>query len=602
MDAKAYGRLLLQLVLIPLLGLLLVALGLGYALHRVENDAAWLDHSDRVIAQGNRLIQLIVDDETGIRGYFLSHDPSFLQPYNRAEQILPRQFDLAAAMVADNPTQVANLERLRASYERWDAVTRQELPAPPPAASLAMLDRKRAMDDVRLQGARFLETENSIRRNRAFGVNRMNARARDGVFVILILVGILIVWVTWQTFARLRQLFQAQLNESARQRDAADAGAQWLNTTLRSIGDAVIACDPTGGVVFMNRIAEKVTGWPEHEAKGHLLPDVFRIFNESTHAPVENPVDKVRRTGGVVGLANHTVLMRRDGSQCAIDDSAAPIRDASGETIGIVLVFRDSTDRRSSQTALMRAEKLAAAGKLAASIAHEVNNPLEGITNMLFLASESTDPAEVRQWLSQAQAEVKRLSHITRRTLGFYRESTQPIAYRPSDVVEEILSFYIPEAMSKKVELQSQIRTRQQTYGVPGELRQVLSNLIANSLDAMPTGGIVRLTVRDATDLLDSNRPGLRITVVDTGSGIPPEVLDHVFDPFFTTKVETGTGLGLWVSKELVEKEGGRLRVRSSIKGPLTGTAFSIFVPLHFADDIVNGHGTVASADAAGVA
>ncbi len=211
----------------------------------------------------------------------------------------------------------------------------------------------------------------------------------------------------------------------------------------------------------------------------------------------------------------------------------------------------------------MRAEKLAAAGKLAAAIAHEVNNPLEGLTNVLYLAGESKDMTEVRQWLVQAQSEVNRLSHITRQTLGFYRENKQPAVYRPSDVAEEVLAFYVPEALSKNVQLEAQIRTQQETYGVSGELRQVLSNLIANSIDAMPNGGTIRLIVREATDPKSPAGKSLRITVADNGTGIAPQVLKRVFEPFFTTKVDTGTGLGLWVSKELVEKQGGHMRVRS---------------------------------------
>lgn len=184
---------------------------------------------------------------------------------------------------------------------------------------------------------------------------------------------------------------------------------------------------------------------------------------------------------------------------------------------------------------------------------------------------------------------MERLSHITRRTLGFYRENRQPAAYRPSDVVGEVLSFYVPEAQAKNVQLEAQVRTQQQIYGVPGELRQVLSNLIANSLDEMSKGGVIRLVVREVTDLKDSTKTGVRITVADTGSGIPPHILIHVFEPFFTTKLDTGTGLGLWVSKELIEKQCGRLRVRSSSTGRQKGTAFSIYLPLDGAGSELNG-------------
>jgi PAS domain S-box-containing protein len=586
LDSKTYSRLLMQLILLPLLALLVLAAGLAYSLNKVETSAAWLDHSDLVVASAYRLVTSILDEETGVRGYLLTRDPSFLEPYNRAEAALPQEFAAIRAKVQDNPEQVANLQRLQDSYERWQTLAHADVQAPSMAALSNMLARKRAMDDVRAQAQRFFQTEKMLRRRRSVVSNRMDARVRDRLIFILVLVGLWIVWVTLRTFSRLRELFRLQLEQTTEQRDAADANARWLNTTIRSIGDCVIACDSAGRVVFMNSVAEGATGWTEDEAKGVPLPRIFRIVNERTRAIVEGPVEKVLRTGGVVGLANHTMLIRRDGSECPIDDSAAPIQDANGRLLGIVLVFRDCTERRSSQASLMRAEKLSAAGKLAASIAHEVNNPLEGITNMLFLASESADLIEARQWLEQAQSEVKRLSNITRRTLGFYRESTQPVAYSPADVMEEVISFYVPEAGTKKVQLQALIRTRLETYGVPGELRQVLSNLISNSLDASPNGGLIRLGVRPAADMLDSGRTGLRITVADTGSGIPAGVLQHIFDPFFTTKLDTGTGLGLWVSKELVEKQGGRLRVRSTASGARTGTIFSIFIPIHSEKEI----------------
>ncbi len=583
MNTREYSRLLIQLLLLPLLALSLLAVGLGYSLQRVEKSAAWVDHSDRVVAQANQLLKLIVDEETGVRGYFLTRDPSFLEPYNHAENILPREFDTALSMVHDNPEQIARLQQLRQSYREWGAITRQEIDAQA-AGRVDMQARKQKMDRIRSEADSFLRAEEVLRQQRTARATVTGSSARGLLIGLIFLVALGIVWITQRCFSRLQQTFGEQLREAETQRHLAAEGEQWLNTTVRSIGDGVIACDPEGCVVLMNPVAEQLTGWAERDAKGHPLPDVFHIVTEHTRATVENPVEKVRRTGTVVGLANHTILIRRDGSECGIDDSASPIRDVDGRMIGIVLVFRDCTERRSSETALMRAEKLAAAGKLAASIAHEVNNPLEGLINVLYLASESTDLAEVQPWLAQAQSEVNRLSHITRRTLGFYRESTQPAAYRPADVMEQVLAFYVPEAMSKNVQLQAQIRTQQETFGVPGELRQVLSNLIANSLDAMPEGGVIRLVVRQATDLKDDAKTGVRITVADTGSGIPPHILERVFEPFFTTKVDTGTGLGLWVSKELIEKQGGRLRVRSSAAGSLTGTAFSIFIPLSSAD------------------
>ncbi len=168
-------------------------------------------------------------------------------------------------------------------------------------------------------------------------------------------------------FRKLAGTYNLQIKEVKRRGDESYAREQWLNTTLRSIGDAVIACDPEGKVVFMNGVAEQLTGWKETEADGVPLSKIFVIHNQRTRAVVENPVEVVRRSGKIVGLANHTILVSKDGNEFQIDDSAAPILDKDARMIGIVLVFRDISERYASELALMRAEKLASAGRLAAA-------------------------------------------------------------------------------------------------------------------------------------------------------------------------------------------------------------------------------------------
>jgi len=280
-----------------------------------------------------------------------------------------------------------------------------------------------------------------------------------------------------------------------------------------------------------------------------------------------------------VGLANHTFLVSKNGNEICIDDSGAPIRDSSGKMIGVVLVFRDITERRMSEGALMRAEKLAAAGRLAASVAHEVNNPLEGLTNLVYLARRSEDLDDVRQLLLQAEGELGRIAHITRQSLGFYRETTTPAHFMPATVVREVSSFYASRAATMGVTFLVNAATDREVLGAAGELRQILSNLLANSLDACTKGATIRIETHSAVDPRNPSNAGVRITIADTGTGIAPEHIKRVFEPFFTTKTDTGTGLGLWVSRELVEKHGGSLRVRSSNINPRCGTVFSIFLP-----------------------
>jgi PAS domain S-box-containing protein len=409
--------------------------------------------------------------------------------------------------------------------------------------------------------------------------NQVNRIARFALVGLVSLVAALLVWDTRRVFRKLTSAYNRQIHEIRLKSEESYAREQWLNTTIRSIGDAVIACDIDGNIVFMNRIAEQLTGWKEDEARGVTLHKVFPIFNEETRAVVENPVDKVRRLGTVVGLANHTFLVSRKGEEICIDDSGAPILDSAGHMIGIVLVFRDITERRMSEGALMRAEKLAAAGRLAASVAHEVNNPLEGLTNLVYIARRSSDLDEIRLFLSQAEEELSRVAHITRQSLGFYRETSTPTRFKPALIVREVTGFYTERAIRLGVAFIVNARSDREVLGSPGELRQVLSNLLANSLDACARGATIRIEANSAADPRNLSRPGVRITVADSGLGIPAKNLETIFEPFFTTKKDTGTGLGLWVSRELVVKHGGTMRVRSRTSNPFCGTVFSIFLP-----------------------
>jgi PAS domain S-box-containing protein len=440
-----------------------------------------------------------------------------------------------------------------------------------------MLQRKQDMDSLRAQMDEFLNIVIGRRAEHSAADIEVNQYARIGLVLLLALAAAVLTLETRRVFHKLTAAYNRQIQEIELRSAESYVREQWLNITIRSIGDAVIACDTDGNVEFMNLVAEQLTGWSEKEAKGKSLHEIFPIFNEDTRTTVENPVDKVRRLGTVVGLANHTVA--RDGTEVSIDDSGAPIRDGAGKMIGIVLVFRNITERRMSEGALMRAEKLAAAGRLAASVAHEVNNPLEGLTNLVYIALRSNDLDEIRHLLAQAESELGRIAHITRQSLGFYRETSTPAHFKPATIVREVTEFYTSRAISLGVSFIVNAKTEREVLGSAGELRQILSNLLANSLDACVRGSTIRIEASSALDPRDLSRPGVRITIADTGFGIPAKHLESIFEPFFTTKKDTGTGLGLWVSRELVEKHGGSLRVRSRTSNPLCGTVFSIFLP-----------------------
>jgi PAS domain S-box-containing protein len=600
---------------------------------------------------------------------------------------------------------------------------------------------------------------------------------------------------------------------------------------LQSIGDAVIITDAEGCITRMNPIAEALTGWTLAEAQGHPLIEVFQIASEETRQAVESPVDKVRRTGSVVGLANHTILISRDGKEIPIDDSGAPIHGDDGELSGIVLVFRDIEERRAAERereriaerlsqvlevttdaivtvdrnwvmtylnpraaelyasdreilghnlwerfpdavyegspyvehyyramndgipgvfdahypeplnlwlhlevhptpdgivvfsrditaevasrkalrekseqaerqrveieslyrsapiglalfdakdfrylrlndrqaeffgltpeqivgrtltemapieglaelfaqvaagepvinfplegelvtrpgehrywtvsyfpvfaadgtveaitaasleitqqkkteiALMQSEKLAVMGRLAASIAHEINNPLESLTNLLYLAARSGDPEKVQEYIRTAERELRRVSAISNQTLRFHKQASSPTAITCKELMDSVVSLYQGRIVNSGIRIEERVRALRPVRCFEGEIRQVLSNLVSNSVDAMhPLGGRLLLRSREATNWTTGER-GVTFTVADTGTGIPHSAVNRIFEAFFTTKDIGGTGLGLWVSSEIVARHRGVLRVRSTQKRGRSGTVFTMFLP-----------------------
>ncbi len=232
-----------------------------------------------------------------------------------------------------------------------------------------------------------------------------------------------------------------------------------------------------------------------------------------------------------------------------------------------------------AQDALRRSEKLAVTGRLAASIAHEINNPLEAVTNLLFLMRSAEIPGDARHYLAEADQELARVAEITRQTLRFYREPSHPVETEIAGVLHSVLVLYNSRIAAATVSVQVDNSAPHATVlSSPGELRQVIANIVGNAIDAMRRGGRLRIRISSALD-----RDGLlrtRLTIADTGSGIPSALLPTIFEPFITTKGETGTGLGLWVTSEIVRRNGWTIRVRSRCGPGRSGTAFSIAMPV----------------------
>jgi signal transduction histidine kinase len=239
-------------------------------------------------------------------------------------------------------------------------------------------------------------------------------------------------------------------------------------------------------------------------------------------------------------------------------------------------IFQDITKNKATEAALVRTEKLAAAGRLAASIAHEINNPLFAVTNLLFIIQgDATLSGAGREYLSLAQQELARAAHIAQQALGFYKETAEPVKVNIAEVVDEVLLLYARN-MPANIKLETEYGQGCEAYAVRGEIRQVLGNLIANAIQALGGGGT--LSIKAQQQAQEGER-GIAIRVIDDGPGIAPEHRDRIFEPFFTTKKDVGTGLGLWLAKQIVQKHGGSIEVQSSTDRQQHGTTFSILLP-----------------------
>jgi PAS domain S-box-containing protein len=542
------------------------------AIRRVAKNNAQLSHTQRLLFQIEGLENLLVDAETGQRGYLYTGDSRYLEPYNRTASLVDGQIDRLAGLTAGNSRDGDWITQLRSlSHVKLDelaqtiALTQQQKAGEAMAIVRSNLG-KNTMDQIR-QIISQIKADEIHEQEVRTALTAESTKAAGYTFTVATGVACLGLLLFGGSLASERKKLEAAARAVSEQKE-------WLNTTLHSIGDAVIATDASGHVVFLNQVAASLTGFTSAEAKGLPLREVFPIFNENTRLPAEDPVEKVIRLGTIVGLANHTILRRRDGTSLFIDDSAAPIKNQDGELIGVVMVFRDITQQRTVETSLSNAEKLATAGRFAATIAHEINNPLEAVMNSLFLLTHETGlSTEGKRYLLVAEQELIRVAAVARQTLAFYKDRSTPAPVEIPKLLEEVLSLYSRRIETRNIRIVREYEEPASCIASAGELRQVFSNLILNSIDALRSDAV--LTLRVGHDRLQGV-PQLRVEIQDNGEGIPPENIERIFEPFFTTKKDVGTGLGLWSARNLVEKHGGHV-VASSANGT---TTFTVWLPL----------------------
>jgi PAS domain S-box-containing protein len=313
-----------------------------------------------------------------------------------------------------------------------------------------------------------------------------------------------------------------------------------------------------------------------HTAEEMIGQSILRIIPEDLHHEEAEILRKIRAGERIDHY--ETTRIRKNGESLRVSLTISPVRDSTGRVIGTSKIARDISLQKQMEQLLIQSEKLAATGRMAATMAHEINNPLESVLNLVFLARQSSPAhSKAREYLKTAEREIERVSHIARQTLGYYRDTGKPVEVLPHKLLQDVLSVYDTKLHERKISVECQFELDRPILIRKGELVQVFSNIIANSIDAMPHGGLLHVRIAEATD---GEAVGAQIVIRDQGAGIDEEHLNKVFEPFFSTKGDLGNGIGLWVAKQLVENHGGKILLTSTTDGS-SGTTVSIFLPFH---------------------
>ena len=354
----------------------------------------------------------------------------------------------------------------------------------------------------------------------------------------------------------------------------ADQTLEQMAAIVESSEDAIYSATPDGLITSWNHGAELLYGYRAEEVIGK--PVKITVPDDRTHE-TRSHFEGLARGESIESY--RTERRRKDGSLVDILLSVSPLRDRKGAVIGASAIARDITAQLRAETALQRSEKLATAGRLTAAIAHEINNPLEAITNLLYLARRDRGRAD--EHLEMAEREVQRIADIAQQTLGFVREVSEAKTLNVSSTLNEVLQLYSAKLLTSHIEVQKELCDKCEIRGFAGELRQLFANLIVNAVDAMPKGGRLRLRVCRGREYAGEGRTGVRVILADSGSGITKQEQSRLFEPFYTTKEDSGTGLGLWLSEGIVRKHNGWIRFRSSSLPGRSGTTFALFLPEH---------------------
>jgi len=578
-NKENFRRILTATLAVPIVFIGICAISLAFLTNHLLEIIQMEHRSVELLAASNEWEKLIVDMETGFRGYKMTGDPRFLEPYNQAEPQIDPKFTNLSQLTDGNSAQSNTLKSVKKLVDEWRNSARESIPTgkygSEPGALDQALSRKALMDSIRNQLGILIENEGKLLNERS--AEYITAKQEVFVFemVTLGLVALLTGLYVRRQMQNLAESYEDSLRETATQKE-------WLRVTLSSIGDAVIVTDINGQTTFMNAEAERMTGWQWQDAKGRALRSIFRIINEETRHSVDDPVEKVFKEKRVVGLANHTILLSKNGIEWPIEDSAAPIYGPDQVMVGVVLVFHDATEMRRAQKILktyaedLEKKVLARTVELQRSIneleafsytvSHDLRAPLramQGYSTALLEDFSDKWGEQERDFLSRISKAAGRLDILIRDLLTYSKVSKEHQAIVPVNLdrlVHDILTQY-PTFQDPALKFEVQ-RPLAAVLGHESGLTQVISNILTNAVKFISPDRPPRIKV-----WTESREFTVRLWIEDNGIGIDPVNHSRIFKMFeqIEGKKYEGTGIGLAIAKKAVESMQGTIGLESSL-------------------------------------
>src|SRR5271165_3513221 len=517
MDQRSFQALLRRTVALPVALLVCLAAVLTGEILVLSDSLRRVDHSDKVISESRQLGRSMVEMETNLRAYFLSHDPSFLEPFRQARSRLPDEFNFLFTLTQDNPSQQLRLSETYNADQRWIQWADQQLNATQNSSPVAadLLVGHDLMEQVRARQRDFVSAEEKLHAHRSRRAEILNETVISSAVGLSLIIAFLLFTLTRRELRDLSTSYERHLQAEAEQRRQASESREWFQSTLNSLGEAVVSTDVSGTISYINPVAQQLTGWEHSLARGRRFSEVVLLTDERTQLPAEDPIASVARARNALIMPNELLLTDAGGAQRPIELTGAPILDRQGNVLGVTVVFRDVTQRRQTEQTLRSSERLTLAGRLSATIAHEIRNPLDTVSNLVYLLQHDNPKPEQSQYLAMAGEEVARIAQITSQLLTFHRESRSPVAVSLTEVLESVLALFAPKIKMNRIEVLKRFDTDKSVRGFPGELRQVFSNLVGNAIEVIPRGGKLVLHARESSLRSDPSVKGLRVTVLD---------------------------------------------------------------------------------------